>query len=104
MEIRVQRLTDPLSLFCVGFLLARYNGIDFEKLNSVETIDYATIHIWVENWNWYNPWRPSSSYPEAKKKALEYFQNHAHRAGKIGKPLVLEEFGMSRDADTNEDR
>jgi len=99
---------DPKHMVTIGLegdtIDPAYNGIDFEKLNSVEAIDYATIHIWVENWNWYDPWRPAASYPTAKKKALDYFQDHARRAKKIGKPLVFEEFGMSRDADTNADR
>ena len=52
---------DPKHMVTIGLegdtIDPAYNGIDFEKLNSVEAIDYATIHIWVENWNWYDPWR-----------------------------------------------
>jgi mannan endo-1,4-beta-mannosidase len=77
---------------------ADYNGVDFEGLNSIESIDYSTIHIWVENWKWYDPFRPSSSYPSAWNKALAYFQDHAARSNKIGKPLVFEEFGLARDS------
>ncbi|QDZ19878.1 glycoside hydrolase [Chloropicon primus] len=99
---------DPNHLVTIGLegdtIDPKYNGIDFEKLNSPKTIDYTTIHIWVENWKWYDPYRPEATYPFAKEKSLEYLQSHASRSRKIGKPMVLEEFGMARDSDTGRDR
>eukprot|EP00205_Picochlorum_sp_RCC944_P002143 CAMPEP_0182606986 /NCGR_PEP_ID=MMETSP1330-20130603/1756_1 /TAXON_ID=464278 /ORGANISM="Picochlorum sp., Strain RCC944" /LENGTH=400 /DNA_ID=CAMNT_0024825479 /DNA_START=377 /DNA_END=1576 /DNA_ORIENTATION=- len=83
---------------------AKYNGVEFERLNSLENIDYTTIHIWVENWKWYDPFNPAYTYPNARKMALEYFQDHAYRSGKIGKPAVLEEFGLARDSNIGKDR
>ena len=26
---------------------------EFEKVHNASTIDYATFHIWVQNWEWY---------------------------------------------------
>jgi mannan endo-1,4-beta-mannosidase len=65
-------------------------------------IDYATIHIWPQNWGWYNP-RSTSSYTAAEKNARAYFQNQAADATVLGKPLVLEEFGLARDWETYQD-
>ena len=45
---------DPNHLVTIGLegdtIDPKYNGINFERLNEPETIDYTTIHIWAENW------------------------------------------------------
>lgn len=69
---------------------------DFVKTHSVPGIDYATIHIWPQNWGWYDPQNPST-YAPAEARAIAYFQSHAEDAASMGKPLVLEEFGLARD-------
>jgi mannan endo-1,4-beta-mannosidase len=66
------------------------------------SIDYATIHIWPGNWGWYDPERPSS-YASGEKLAIKYFQTHAVEAVSLGKPLVLEEFGLARDYESLHD-
>ncbi len=60
-------------------------------------IDYMTVHLWVLNWSWYDPLRPDETYPEAQRKALDYLDRHIAFAEELGKPLVLEEFGIPRD-------
>jgi len=59
-------------------------------------IDYATIHIWPGNWGWFNPGSPAT-YDNAERLSIQYFQTHAVEAVSLGKPLVLEEFGLARD-------
>ena len=59
-------------------------------------IDYATIHIWPGNWGWYDPTHPDT-YANAEKLSIQYFQTHAVEAVSLGKPLVVEEFGLARD-------
>lgn len=70
---------------------------DFKKDHSFENIDYMTIHIWIENWNWYNPEKPDETYEKALAKAKKYLKNHTKQANELGKPVVLEEFGIARD-------
>ena len=72
-----------------------------ERMNFIQThqgsgIDYATLHIWPGNWGWYNPARPAT-YESGEKLSIQYFQTHAVEAVSLGKPLVLEEFGLARD-------
>jgi mannan endo-1,4-beta-mannosidase len=72
-----------------------------ETQNFIEThkgpnIDYSTVHIWPQNWGWYNPQSPDS-YSQAKSKANMYFRQHAVEAATLEKPMVLEEFGLARD-------
>ena len=72
-----------------------------ESQNFIQThqganIDYATIHIWPQNWGWYDPTTPST-YANGEQLSINYFQTHAVEAASLGKPLVLEEFGLARD-------
>jgi mannan endo-1,4-beta-mannosidase len=69
---------------------------DFVKTHGAPGIDYVTIHIWPQNWGWYDPKRPAT-YKAAEPLAVAYFQKHAKEAASMGKPLVLEEFGLARD-------
>jgi len=71
-------------------------GQDFVETHSAPGIDYVTIHIWPQNWGWYDPTRPAT-YKTAEPLAVAYFQKHAKEAASMGKPLVLEEFGLARD-------
>lgn len=75
---------------------AGVTGTNFLKDHSYESIDYATVHIWIENRRWYNPKKPAT-YDKAEAKALEVLQNHIELSKTLGKPLVLEEFGVGRD-------
>lgn len=69
---------------------------DFEK-NS-QRADYLTCHVWAQNWKWYNP-KDVRTYDNAKLKAREYINNHTEIIKRLGKPFVLEEFGLARDAE-----
>lgn len=69
---------------------------DFKETHAGAHIDYATIHIWPQNWGWYDPLQPST-YSLAESSARTYFQTHATEAATLHKPLVLEEFGLARD-------
>jgi mannan endo-1,4-beta-mannosidase len=69
---------------------------DFQRTHDGENIDYATIHIWPQNWGWYDPQNPST-YQQAELNALEYLRRHVYDMAVLNKPLVLEEFGLARD-------
>lgn len=69
----------------------------FKKEHSFREIDYTTAHIWAQNWMWYDPTQPEKDFEKALTKAKKYLSNHLEVAEKLGKPLVLEEFGLARD-------
>jgi len=78
------------------------NGSSTIFLNAHQppSIDYATIHLWALNWNWYDPMNPSSgtrSYSSALAKAKGYIQDHIAYARALNKPLTMEEYGLPRD-------
>ncbi len=64
-----------------------------------ENIDYLTFHIWIQNWQWYDPTQAKKTYPKAYAKAKKYLEKHLGFAEKLNKPIVLEEFGIARDDD-----
>ncbi len=83
----------------------------FERIHALPEIDYLCIHIWPYTWEWTGPFVSPNS--EARKRlplsAVEdgveaacreteaYIREHAEVAHRLGKPLVLEEFGYPRD-------
>lgn len=69
----------------------------FIKEHKIKNIDYATMHIWIQNWGWYKPKKPEKSFPKALAKVKKYVQNHIKMAEKLKMPVVLEEFGIARD-------
>lgn len=78
------------------------NGTNFERDHDSPYIDYYTFHLWVQNWGWYDPMKPKETYNFAITKAYEYIDAHIKIAQKINKPIVLEEFGISRDENSHE--
>lgn len=75
---------------------------DFVATHKSPDIDYATTHIWVENWGKYDPCLATADGLEhATRFALTYLAGEADLATSLGKPLVLEEFGLARDGFTD---
>ena len=69
----------------------------YERLHSIPEVDYLTIHIWPKNWRWIDEKNLDSTVNTAIKNTEEYIDNHLAIAKKLGKPLVIEEFGFPRD-------
>ena len=64
---------------------AGYTGQDFMPQHAVRAIDYAAMHLWPDNWKRYDLDFGSG-----------WMRNHTDDARRLGKPLVLEEFGKAR--------
>lgn len=73
------------------------NGLDFFNDHDLKDVDYCTFHLWIQNWAWFDPMDADKTYPKAIKEAKRYIKKHIKKAAKLNKPLVLEEFGISRD-------
>ncbi|HYO97161.1 MAG TPA: cellulase family glycosylhydrolase, partial [Polyangiaceae bacterium] len=73
-------------------------GGDFTATHNSQYIDYTTAHIWVEPWGMYDPADSSAAEIDAAVAfATDYLRDHDTAAKQLGKPLVLEEFGLARD-------
>jgi mannan endo-1,4-beta-mannosidase len=70
----------------------------FVKAHSSKHVDYLTFHLWAPNWSWYDPKKPAATYDAAWQKMQDYLTWHIDTANKLAKPIVLEEFGINRDA------
>ncbi len=77
-----------------------HNGTPFIETHSSKYIDYTCVHLWVQNWNWYNPEKHQETFKQALTKTEEYLSRHIEMAAKLNKPFVLEEFGIGRDSNS----
>ena len=68
-----------------------------ERIHSDKNIDYLTIHIWPVNWGWAPRSNPDSGIHNACSKSKAYIEEHTAMAEKLGKPMVIEEFGYPRE-------
>jgi mannan endo-1,4-beta-mannosidase len=70
------------------------NGQDFISNHQHATIDFATAHVWPLNWGW----NPIGNPSYAQGRAALYLQRHLEDCDNVlGKPLLIEEFGIPRD-------
>jgi mannan endo-1,4-beta-mannosidase len=69
----------------------------FEEVHAGKNIDYLTIHIWPKNWGWFKTETMEADFPQVISKTKDYILKHVAVAQKLGKPLVIEEFGLPRD-------
>jgi mannan endo-1,4-beta-mannosidase len=72
-------------------------GTNVFRDNNDKNIDYITMHIWAQNWGWFNPTQGEQVFVEALTKVDEYWDDHIGVAKSLNKPIVLEEFGIARD-------
>jgi mannan endo-1,4-beta-mannosidase len=69
----------------------------FVKSHRTKNVDYLTFHMWAPNWGWFKPREAQASYAGAWAKMQDYVNWHIDTANEMGKPIVLEEFGINRD-------
>jgi mannan endo-1,4-beta-mannosidase len=65
--------------------------------HSSRSIDYVTAHIWPQNWSWADPNDLAGTWPTVEKNTHDYIAQQLGIANRLGKPLVIEEFGFPRD-------
>lgn len=73
------------------------DGALYEAAHRSPWIDYLTFHLWPRNWGWYAPDRPDTSWNATVQRSFDYMHWHIEMAVRIGKPTVLDEFGLDRD-------
>lgn len=93
----------PHHLVSVG-LESKQGEWYFKAVHSIPGVDYATTHCWVQNWGVYDMYNASLSNLEAANAfAREFLGNTSRWAEEVGKPVLLEEFGMARNNWENAD-
>jgi mannan endo-1,4-beta-mannosidase len=61
------------------------------------SIDYLTLHVWPNNWGWIDPKNQPATYAAGEARCRDYVTRHIAIAKGLGKPLVIEEFGLIRE-------
>lgn len=76
-------------------------SVNDEKLffdaHASKNVDYLTYHMWIRNWGWIDKTNFAGTWDAGWAKGKNYLNVHIDMAKKIGKPIVLEEFGLDRD-------
>jgi len=72
------------------------------KAHQSPAVDYATLHLWVKNWGWLKEPHIGPKYEEAATLAGQHIEQHIALADQLGKPLVMEEFGIDRDNESTD--
>ena len=65
--------------------------------HSSPKVDYVTAHIWPQNWGWADPKDLAGTWPTTERNVRAYLARQVAIASRLGKPLVVEEFGYPRD-------
>ena len=72
------------------------------QAHSSPDVDYVTAHIWPQNWSWADPKDLAGTWPTVEKNTRDYISQQVATAQRLGKPLVIEEFGFPRDGESYE--
>jgi mannan endo-1,4-beta-mannosidase len=75
------------------------NGREDVFIDAHQHIDYVTAHIWPLNWGWVNGKDLPGTWEAGSRKVQDYLDTHVRLAKRIGKPLIIEEFGFPRDGE-----
>lgn len=62
-------------------------GVDFEKLISLDSIDFGTYHLYPDGWQRSVEW------------GTQWIKDHINTGKKVNKPVILEEYGIKSNAD-----
>lgn len=69
----------------------------YERICKDKNVDYCNIHLWPYNWGWAKADSLSANLQRACDNTKDYIDRHLAICQRIGKPLVMEEFGYPRD-------
>ena len=97
---RLIRELDPnhmISTGSEGFYGCEWDMELCERIHAIEDISYINCHVWPYNWKWLRGDNMAEDLQQSCDNTEEYIAMHVELADKIGKPVVVEEFGLPRD-------
>lgn len=69
----------------------------FADISSDPNIDYTNVHVWPYNWGWANKDSLTQNIDRACEMSRQYIEQSLEVSRRLGKPMVMEEFGYPRD-------
>ena len=97
---RLIRELDPnhmISTGSEGFYGCEWDMDLCEQIHAIDEIAYINCHVWPYNWKWITGENMREKLDVAFENSEAYIAMHTELGEKIGKPVVVEEFGMPRD-------
>ncbi|MBU6153197.1 MAG: hypothetical protein KGP28_02740 [Bdellovibrionales bacterium] len=96
--IRFRNPGAPVSLGGIGTgPLPFGTKTDLRKIYRLCNFDFLTVHIWPQNWGWYDPKNPRKTLESTLIKTRKYLALHGRISKELGIPLLLEEINLARD-------
>ncbi|HEY4110592.1 glycosyl hydrolase family 28 protein, partial [Puia sp.] len=72
----------------------------YTAIHAGSNIDYLTIHVWPKNWGFFHDTAIAAGMPRILADTRSYIDKHLAVARRLGKPMVIEEFGLPRDGES----
>ncbi|GAA5023833.1 glycoside hydrolase 5 family protein [Kitasatospora paranensis] len=72
-----------------------YEGVRWEELLALPAVDYGTVHVYPQNWGETSGSKPGT---DATDWGTRWIGDHITDGRALGKPVVVEEFGLRIDA------
>ena len=94
--LRQQAPNQLISLGGEGKLVP-IDATEFPRISRSPYLDYLTIHIWPENWGWFDPTKGEQTFDRSVGRTMGYMADHVAIGESVHKPVVFEEFGLARD-------
>ena len=70
-------------------------GTDFTKMLALDTVDFATPHLYVYDWQLHSSRDSSGNTVDTMELVDTWIKHHAEVAHELNKPIIMEEFGWS---------
>jgi mannan endo-1,4-beta-mannosidase len=74
-----------------------FDGVSLVHDHEGPNIDFATFHLWPQDWQWLTLGRSAHDFPRALEEAKRHVTNQIVVASRINKPILLEAFDFPRD-------
>ena len=92
-----QGIHQLISIGSEGLFGVNGNEQLYRDLHALDSIDYLTVHLWPQNWLWFDPKDGEGTIERTIDETRNYLDQHIAIARDLNKPMVLEEFGLARD-------
>ncbi len=77
--------------------LVPVDSTQFARVSRSPYLDYLTVHIWPQNWGWFDSAHGAETFDLSVGRTMGYLADHVAIATEVRKPVVFEEFGLARD-------
>ncbi len=96
--LRAEAPRQLISLGGEGTLPGAGDSTQFARVSRSPYLDYLTVHLWPQNWSWFDPKRAEATFNRSVGRSIAYITENVAIGEAVHKPVVLEEFSLARDS------